>query len=156
MSTFLWCLRQSGIATSKCLTTDLESARMLTPMPLASPLRSPTLGAPIILSPSRHQTAQSNGAAFANFHQALQLTNSPTADLNAPLFLGYDPTMYVLFKIRHSCYQSVSIILYSECFRGAFDASQLAAYNPYAAALASPLLAGEYQALDQAGQLMAR
>jgi hypothetical protein len=117
----------------------MQTPRLLTPMTLPSPLRSPTLGAPIILSPNRGM-----GAAHLNG----MLPNCPIPSA----FIPNSPSDFAA---------NTAALFVNSPFGMGLDPAFAAAYSPYAAAaaaLSSPLLAGEYPALDpcHVGQLFAR
>lgn len=128
----------------------LQSPRMLTPMSLtgASPLRSPTLGAPIILSPSRHQQQLNAASGLSglggtfNFQAALQL--AAAQQQQSPVVSSAD--------------MSAAMAASAPLLLGGLDAAQwAAAYNPYLAPFLSAVSSApptatagtDYAQLDQ-------
>uniref|UniRef100_A0A914XPI7 Uncharacterized protein n=1 Tax=Plectus sambesii TaxID=2011161 RepID=A0A914XPI7_9BILA len=140
----------------------MHTPRLLTPMSLPSPMRSPTLGAPIILSPTRGPggLAGMQPITPCSSMSAINLTgyghSNPNSLQQSPLVHGSPSVDYATGQLF--------INSFDPAFMQSMQQMQAAAaanngYQQYAAAaamLGTPFLGADYQqAVDmQAGQLI--
>uniref|UniRef100_A0A914XGV0 K Homology domain-containing protein n=1 Tax=Plectus sambesii TaxID=2011161 RepID=A0A914XGV0_9BILA len=140
----------------------MHTPRLLTPMSLPSPMRSPTLGAPIILSPTRGPggLAGMQPITPCSSMSAINLTGYGHSNPNS---LQQSPLVHASPSVDYATGQ-LFINSFDPAFMQSMQQMQAAAaanngYQQYAAAaamLGTPFLGADYQqAVDmQAGQLI--